>query len=343
MIADGESGDNNGLFGKDQGAKKRRKSRTAFTNQQIYELEKRFLYQKYLTPADRDEIAQQLGLSNAQVITWFQNRRAKLKRDLEELKADVSAAKVIGKEPPGLLTRLEEMQAFTTHHSLLKWDKKHMKSVGGGCGNNGGKYPSAHGASPAAAAAARFNSTLMNMEQREAFLNSTLKELRKSPNIDSGCVNANRRPPSCDDSAASHSPADDANKRAKYAVYTDEQTAQDYKAPANSVASMAIDYSVHKLRQSETVNATNGDGRDDSSEQQYDAVSSPGHTDVLSPHSSQPCTDAVTHLSSRNDDVNDVQNENVNTTRSHVDDVIRHQDNGENDSDDDSIDIDDDV
>ena len=27
-----------------------------------------------------------------QVITWFQNRRAKLKRDLEELKADVDAA-----------------------------------------------------------------------------------------------------------------------------------------------------------------------------------------------------------------------------------------------------------
>ncbi len=55
------------LFSKSQPSKKRRKSRTAFTNQQIYELEKRFLYQKYLTPADRDEIAQSLGLSNAQV------------------------------------------------------------------------------------------------------------------------------------------------------------------------------------------------------------------------------------------------------------------------------------
>lgn len=83
------------MFGKNQPPKKRRKSRTAFTNQQIYELEKRFLYQKYLTPADRDEIAASLGLSNAQVITWFQNRRAKLKRDLEELKNDVSASKVL--------------------------------------------------------------------------------------------------------------------------------------------------------------------------------------------------------------------------------------------------------
>lgn len=81
------------MFGKNQPPKKRRKSRTAFTNQQIYELEKRFLYQKYLTPADRDEIALNLGLTNAQVITWFQNRRAKLKRDLEEMKNDVNAAK----------------------------------------------------------------------------------------------------------------------------------------------------------------------------------------------------------------------------------------------------------
>lgn len=81
------------MFAKTVPSKKRRKSRTAFTNQQIYELEKRFLYQKYLTPTDRDEIALSLGLTNAQVITWFQNRRAKLKRDLEELKADVTAAK----------------------------------------------------------------------------------------------------------------------------------------------------------------------------------------------------------------------------------------------------------
>ncbi|XP_042896281.1 transcription factor LBX1 [Parasteatoda tepidariorum] len=82
------------LFSSRQQPKKKRKSRTAFTNHQIYELEKRFLYQKYLAPADRDEISQSLGLTNAQVITWFQNRRAKLKRDMEELKKDVDAAKV---------------------------------------------------------------------------------------------------------------------------------------------------------------------------------------------------------------------------------------------------------
>lgn len=55
------------LFSSRPQPKKKRKSRTAFTNHQIFELEKRFLYQKYLSPADRDEIAGSLGLSNAQV------------------------------------------------------------------------------------------------------------------------------------------------------------------------------------------------------------------------------------------------------------------------------------
>lgn len=106
------------LFGKHQPPKKRRKSRTAFTNQQIYELEKRFLYQKYLTPADRDEIAQTLGLTNAQVITWFQNRRAKLKRDLEELKNDVVHAK-LGSDSE------DEMQEDDRHDSDLDSDSEH--------------------------------------------------------------------------------------------------------------------------------------------------------------------------------------------------------------------------
>nr|XP_018908454.1 PREDICTED: uncharacterized protein LOC109038001 [Bemisia tabaci] len=83
------------LFNSRQQAKKKRKSRTAFTNVQIMELERRFIHQKYLSPADRDEIAYQLRLTNAQVITWFQNRRAKLKRDMEERAKDVRATEVL--------------------------------------------------------------------------------------------------------------------------------------------------------------------------------------------------------------------------------------------------------
>ncbi|KAA0192803.1 hypothetical protein HAZT_HAZT011739 [Hyalella azteca] len=93
-ISDGSASHLN-LFSSKQPPKKKRKSRTAFNNHQLFELEKRFLYQKYLSPADRDELSQTLGLSNAQVITWFQNRRAKLKRDMEELKKDVHTATLL--------------------------------------------------------------------------------------------------------------------------------------------------------------------------------------------------------------------------------------------------------
>ena len=60
----------------------KRKARTAFTPFQLSQLENRFLVQKYLTPVDRDEIAGSLKLNPAQVITWFQNRRAKMKREI---------------------------------------------------------------------------------------------------------------------------------------------------------------------------------------------------------------------------------------------------------------------
>nr|CAA62343.1 Lbx1 transcription factor [Mus musculus] len=112
------------IFGQRQTPKKRRKSRTAFTNHQIYELEKRFLYQKYLSPADRDQIAQQLGLTNAQVITWFQNRRAKLKRDLEEMKADVESAKKLGPSGQMDIVALAE----------LEQNSEASGGGGGGCG-----------------------------------------------------------------------------------------------------------------------------------------------------------------------------------------------------------------
>uniref|UniRef100_A0A803W2H4 Ladybird homeobox 2 n=1 Tax=Ficedula albicollis TaxID=59894 RepID=A0A803W2H4_FICAL len=80
--------------------RKRRKSRTAFTAQQLRELEQRFRRQRYLSPVDRDALAAPLALSAAQVITWFQNRRAKLKRDLEELRADVASLQAL---PPAAL------------------------------------------------------------------------------------------------------------------------------------------------------------------------------------------------------------------------------------------------
>ena len=56
---------------------KRKKPRTSFSRLQICELEKRFHKQKYLASTERATLAKNLKMTDAQVKTWFQNRRTK--------------------------------------------------------------------------------------------------------------------------------------------------------------------------------------------------------------------------------------------------------------------------
>nr|XP_975046.1 PREDICTED: homeobox protein Nkx-2.5-like [Tribolium castaneum] len=58
----------------------KRKPRVLFSQAQVYELERRFKQQKYLSAPEREQMAQGLKLTPTQVKIWFQNRRYKSKR-----------------------------------------------------------------------------------------------------------------------------------------------------------------------------------------------------------------------------------------------------------------------
>ncbi|EPB79507.1 homeobox domain protein [Ancylostoma ceylanicum] len=65
---------------------KEKKIRTSFTKKQIAILEERFATQKYLTSTERSSLAEELKMSDAQVKTWFQNRRTKWRRHESEMR-----------------------------------------------------------------------------------------------------------------------------------------------------------------------------------------------------------------------------------------------------------------
>ncbi|XP_035525739.1 homeobox protein Nkx-2.5-like [Morone saxatilis] len=60
--------------------RRRRKPRVLFSQAQVYELERRFKQQRYLSAPERDHLAGVLKLTPTQVKIWFQNHRYKMKR-----------------------------------------------------------------------------------------------------------------------------------------------------------------------------------------------------------------------------------------------------------------------
>uniref|UniRef100_A0A3Q3WTB8 Homeobox domain-containing protein n=1 Tax=Mola mola TaxID=94237 RepID=A0A3Q3WTB8_MOLML len=88
-----------------------RRPRTAFTAEQISSMERAFKRNAYLGTQDKAELCKKLNLSDKQVTTinlnWFQNRRMKLKRTVQDALAQACQANVASQ-----LMHYPELQAY---------------------------------------------------------------------------------------------------------------------------------------------------------------------------------------------------------------------------------------
>ncbi|KAM6997272.1 NK3 homeobox 3 [Tautogolabrus adspersus] len=92
------------------GTKKR--SRAAFSHAQVYELERRFHAQRYLSGPERADLAGELKLTETQVKIWFQNRRYKTKR--RQMVAELAACE----SPKRVAVKVLVRDSHTQQHQV---------------------------------------------------------------------------------------------------------------------------------------------------------------------------------------------------------------------------------
>ncbi|XP_013887857.1 ventral homeobox [Austrofundulus limnaeus] len=111
-----------------------RRARTKFSPEQVSRLERIFSKHKYLDAGERLKTADRLDLTETQVRTWFQNRRMKLKREVQDFLApQIPAVRLryqhgpcSGPSPPYLLLGVPQLLLLQQQQLLQQQPAPHL-------------------------------------------------------------------------------------------------------------------------------------------------------------------------------------------------------------------------
>lgn len=146
--------------------KRKKRSRAAFSHAQVFELERRFSQQRYLSGPERSDLAKSLRLTETQVKIWFQNRRYKTKRKQIQ-QHEVAVLNATKRVPVQILVREDGSYG----HMLMPPNATPSTAVSNGS--------SSTTAAALAAAAAHYGTnidhpTLLNMYRHQVSCNSSI-------------------------------------------------------------------------------------------------------------------------------------------------------------------------